>query len=53
MGIPMDLLDASRIAPVPVSEVTVDTPGSLVYPFPFSAIAIAAIGPYAVFDVVS
>ena len=53
LGTPIDVLDASKIAPVPVSEVTVETPGNLVYPFPFSDNEIAAIGPYAVLDVVS
>ena len=47
------MLDASKIAPVPVSEVTVETPGNLVYPFPVKDMEIAAIGPYAVLDVVS
>ena len=44
-GTPIDVLDASKIAFVPVSEVTVDTPGNLVYPFPFSDNETAAIGP--------
>ena len=39
------MLDASKIAPVPVSEVTVETPGNLLYPFPVRDIEIAAIGP--------
>ena len=47
------MLDASKIAPVPVADVTVETPGNLVYPYPFSDNEIAAIGPYAVLDVVS
>ena len=49
----MDVLDASKIAPVPVSEVTVETPGNLLYPFHVKDIEIAAMGPYAVLDVVS
>ena len=53
LGTPIDVLDASRIAPVPVAEVTVETPGNLVYPFPFSDSEIDAMGPYAVLDVVS
>ena len=53
LGTPIDLLDASKRAPVPVSEVTVDIPGNLVYPFPFVDKETAAIGPYAVLDVVS
>ena len=53
LGTPIDVLDASKIAPVPVSEVTVETPGNHLYPFPFSDNEIAAIGPYAVLDVVS
>ena len=53
LGTPIDVLDASKIAPVPVSEVTVETPGNLLYPFPVKDIEIAAMGPYAVLDVVS
>ena len=51
LGTPIDVLDASKIAPVPVSEVTVETPGNLVYPFPVKDMEIAAIGPYAVLAV--
>ena len=47
------MLDASKIAPDPVAELTVETPGNLVYPYPLSDNEIAAIGPYAVLDVVS
>ena len=53
LGTPIDVLDASKIAPVPVSEVTVETPGNLLYPFPVRDIERAAMGPYAVLDVVS
>ena len=45
LGTPIDVLEASRIAPVPESVVTVDIPGILVYPFPLSANATYAIGP--------
>ena len=53
LGTPIDVLDASKIAPVPVSEVTVETLVIFYILFLFPIIEIAAIGLYAVLDVVS
>ena len=51
-GTPILVLDASRIAPDPVSVVTVLIPGILLYPLPLSARETWAIGPYALLEVV-